>query len=414
MNKTEIVVLGAGMVGVGTALALQQRGHAVTLIDRKKPGKETSYGNAGIIQREAVQPYAFPRDVVKLLRVATGQSNDAHYHVNALWELAPLLARYWAASAPKAYEPLAAAYGRLVEHCISEHQGLITAANATGLVQKHGWREIYRSAAAFEHDAAEAITVAKRHGLDCQILDSQTLARAEPALKIPLAGAIHWRDPWSISDPGELVTRYAELFIQRGGQFVHGDALSLAPRGTGWGVTTQHGAVEASQVVVALGPWAATLTQRLGYQLPLFVKRGYHRHYAPQAAVQMPMLDVENGVMLAPMSRGLRLTTGAEFAKLDAPPTPVQLARAEVAVRELLDLGAPVEATPWLGARPCTADMNPIIGKATRHNGLWFNFGHSHQGFTLGPATGRLLAEMMHGETPYIDPTPYRPERFKH
>jgi D-amino-acid dehydrogenase len=124
------------------------------------------------------------------------------------------------------------------------------------------------------------------------------------------------------------------------------------------------------------------------------------------------MLDVANGVMLAPMARGLRLTTGAEFARRDARATPVQLDHAERSTRRLVDLGDGVEAEPWLGARPCTVDMKPVIGPAPRHPGLWFNFGHAHQGFTLGPATGRLLAEMMDGETPFTDPAPYLPSRF--
>jgi D-amino-acid dehydrogenase len=109
----------------------------------------------------------------------------------------------------------------------------------------------------------------------------------------------------------------------------------------------------------------------------------------------------------------VRLTTGAEFADRDAPSTPVQLKGAEAAAREVLPgLGARVEGTPWRGARPCTPDMMPIIGKAPRHEGLWFAFGHAHHGMTLGPATGRLVAEMMTGEAPYIDPAPYRVERL--
>ena len=116
--------------------------------------------------------------------------------------------------------------------------------------------------------------------------------------------------------------------------------------------------------------------------------------------------------MLAPMKRGLRLTTGAEFAALDAPATPVQLAQAERSTRQLFELGAGVEPQPWLGARPCTVDMKPVIGAAPRHAGLWFNFGHAHQGFTLGPASGRLLAELIGGEAPYVDPAPFSPRRF--
>ncbi|CAN5674677.1 FAD-binding oxidoreductase [soil metagenome] len=409
---TDIVVLGAGMVGVATALALQQRGHAVTLVDRKMPGRETSYGNAGLIQREAVEPYAFPRDVATLLRVAAGRGNDVHYHADALWPLLPRLARYWYHSAPARHAVVSQAYERLIAHCLGEHAALMAPADAEDLVQKRGWRQAYRSQAAFDAAAAAARTLAQRHGLATELLDSAALARAEPALHAPMAGAIHWQDPWSVNDPGELVARYARLFLQRGGRFVHGDAMTLRTYGNGWSVASGDGSVAAAHAVVALGPWAGALTQRLGYRLPLFVKRGYHRHYATDVRLEVPMLDAERGVALSPMSRGLRIATGAEFARHDAPATPVQLMRAEHSTRELLALGAPLEDLPWLGARPCTVDMKPVIGPAPRHPGLWFNFGHAHQGFTLGPATGRLLAEMLHGETPYIDPAPYLPSRF--
>jgi D-amino-acid dehydrogenase len=112
------------------------------------------------------------------------------------------------------------------------------------------------------------------------------------------------------------------------------------------------------------------------------------------------------------MNRGIRLTTGAEFAALDAPKTPVQLDRAEKVARTIFPLGERLDPEPWMGARPCTPDMMPIIGKAPRHDGLWFAFGHAHHGLTLGPVTGRVLAELITGEEPFIDISAYSPQRF--
>lgn len=146
--------------------------------------------------------------------------------------------------------------------------------------------------------------------------------------------------------------------------------------------------------------------------MPLFIKRGYHRHYAAPRMPTRPMLVAERGFVLAPMQRGLRVTTGAEFARHEARPTPRQLEIAAHDARALLDLGAPVEPQPWMGARPCVADMRPVVGRAPRHRGLWFHFGHGHQGFTLGPVTARLLADLIDGTTPYLDPAPYDPARF--
>jgi D-amino-acid dehydrogenase len=143
------------------------------------------------------------------------------------------------------------------------------------------------------------------------------------------------------------------------------------------------------------------------------VKRGYHMHFdSSTASLSHVVVDVDNGYALAPMKKGIRLTTGAEFARRDAPSTPVQLETLEPIARRLLPIGARLEASPWLGARPCTADMLPVIGAAPAHRGLWFCFGHAHHGLTQAASSGRLLAEMISGRETYIDPRPYRIERF--
>jgi D-amino-acid dehydrogenase len=179
-------------------------------------------------------------------------------------------------------------------------------------------------------------------------------------------------------------------------------------------VETAAGPLDAGDVVIALGPWTPDVLGPLGIKLPLAVKRGYHRHFRPQgnAALSRPVLDAENGYVLAPMEQGIRVTTGVEFAARDAAPTPVQLDRLLPAARELFPLGEAVEAQPWLGARPCFPDSRPVISRAPRQRGLWLAYGHGHWGLTLGPATGRLVAEMMTGATPFCDPKPYAADRF--
>ena len=409
---TDVLVLGAGMVGTCTALQLALRGHSVALIDRRAPGSETSYGNAGIIQREAVAPYAFPRDWRAVLRVALKRGMDVNYHVGALPAVIPPLARYWHASAPARYAPVVREYSRLIEHCLTEHQALIAASGADALVRREGYRVGFRSQATMDRMAAQAATFQAEYGVRHALLDAGALAQAEPGLHGRLAGAVHWLDPWSVSDPGALVQHYAARFVGLGGHLADGDAATLTPIAGGWQVQSADGPLTARHAVVALGPWAKALTARLGYRLPLFVKRGYHRHYQGGPGLRLPLIDADSGFVLAPTSRGIRVTTGAEFARIGAPATPVQLAKAERAARSLIDLPIPVEDTPWLGNRPCTVDMKPVVGPAPQHAGLWFNFGHGHQGFTLGPVTGRLIAEMIGGATPIVDPTPYSPLRF--
>lgn len=408
----DVLVLGAGMVGVCTALQLALRGHRVTLVDRREPGRETSYGNAGIVQCDAVEPYAFPRDLATLLRVACKRGADVNYHLAALPALVRPLWQYWRNSAPARHQGIAPAYAALTQRSPAEHERLMALAGADDLVRRDGYLFVYREASTLAAAVDLARRTDERFGVPHRVLDADQLALAEPALRQRLAGAIHWLEPWSVSDPGELVSRYARLFQQQGGRLLRGDASTLRSRGQQWTVRTDDGEVSAPHAVIALGPWSDSLLRTWGYRYPLFVKRGYHRHFLGAPAPRLALLDADRGLVIAPMQRGVRITTGAEFARLDAPPTPVQMDRAQALAAELLELGAPVEAQPWLGARPCTGDMLPVIGAAPRHPGLWFNFGHSHQGFTMGPLTGRLLAELIEGVAPVVDPIPYDPRRL--
>lgn len=414
---SDVIVLGAGMVGTCTALHLRERGHRVLLLDRREPGRETSYGNAGLIQREAVQPYAFPREPAALMDALLERTPAVHTHWRALPRIAPRLWRYFRHSSPAGHAQATRHFSALIAHALAEHQALIERASAQALVSRQGFRFVFRSQAALDAAVAEARTLARDFGVRHAVEDAAALKAAEPALDTArLKGAVHWLDPWAVSDPGALVRHYADLLLQRGGEFAHGDAETLQPtlqqQGAGWQVRTASGVVQAQQVVVALGPWSDALVCRLGYRFLLFIKRGYHQHYGASGVLHQPLLDAERGYVVAPMRQGWRITTGAEFAHIDAPATPVQLHAAEACARELLPLGKAIDAEPWLGARPCIADMLPIMGAAPRHRGLWFNFAHAHQGFTLGPVAGRLVAELISGEAPFVDPAPYSPARF--
>jgi D-lysine oxidase len=413
--KADIVVLGAGMVGVGAALHLQKRGRNVVLIDKHgAAGEETSYGNTGIIECASVFPYMFPRYPLQILRYALNRAPEARYSVADLPALLPWLIRYYLASAPD--RALRGAMGvlPLIRQSLAEHEALVAEAGVPDLLKRIGWIKLFRSAATFD-GALRELERAKAYGVEGQVLDQRAITHREPNLSGDFAGAIHFPAPGFVPDPGGLAKAYATLFRRKGGRFLTGDARTLQQTGDGrWRVATEEGAVTAREAVVAMGPWADLVFAPLGYSIPFAVKRGYHLHLAAvgNAVLNHPVLDIDQGFCLAPMNRGIRLTTGVEFARRDAPPNPVQVEQALPKAHALFPLGDAVDAQPWKGARPCLPDMLPIIGRAPRHPGLWFDFGHQHHGLTLGPVSGRLLAEMMTGETPFADPAPFSVERF--
>lgn len=414
MTRSDVFVLGAGMIGISVATHLQKRGRAVTLVDRRGAAEETSFGNAGLIQREGIFPYGFPHDFGALVRYGLNRTVDAHYHPSALLKIAPFLWRYWHHSRPARHAEVARRYSKLIEHCVAEHDALAREAGAEGLIHRGGWLKVFRTERERDLRFAEAEAWRRDFGINHRQYDAAGLREFEPHLAPVLSGALHWTDPTSVDDPQALGLAYLGLFRRLGGTFVQGNAANLEAQGKGWRLRTPQGVLEADATVIALGPWADVLTRAFGYDLPLAVKRGYHMHYraAGEAKLNHPMLDAEGGYFLAPMQRGIRLTTGAEFALRDAIRTPVQLGRAEPIARNLFPLAERLDTEPWMGARPCTPDMLPVIGPAPRHAGLWFAFGHAHHGHTLGPVTGRLIAEMVTGETPFIDPAPYAAERF--
>jgi D-amino-acid dehydrogenase len=413
MARTDALVLGAGIIGTSIALHLAKRGLAVALLDRRGPGEETSYGNAGVIEGNTLLPHPFPRGLSALLRVALKRATEANYHLSFLPRVAPWLLAYRSQSALAHRMEFAEAMRPLYARALPEHEVLIAEAGAGRYLRKTGWLKVYRSDAGFAETAPER-ELATKLGLPHQVLDRDGVHALEPALAPVFRHAIFWSDAGSISNPLAVTRAYAARFAALSGLVLKGDARSLHRNGAQWRIETPEGPVDAPVVVLALGPWTPDVLGAFGLRLPLAVKRGYHRHFQPRGntGLSRPVVDVDVGYCVAPMEQGLRLTTGAEFAARDAPPTPVQLDRLLPAARTLFPLGDPVDTVTWLGSRPCFADSRPVIGPAPGQPGLWLAFGHAHWGLTLGPVTGRLVAELIAGATPFCDPKPYRADRF--
>ena len=244
--------------------------------------------------------------------------------------------------------------------------------DATRYLRKNGWLKLYRTEAAFR-EAGRERELAAKFSLPNVVLDRDGALALEPGLTPVFQRGVHWPEAASISNPLAVTKAYAARFVALGGALLTGDARSLRRTGAGWQVDTRQGPLEAAEAVLAVGPWTPDVLGPLGLRLPLAVKRGYHQHFRPRgnAGLTRPVVDAELGYCVAPMEQGLRLTTGAEFAARDAPPTPVQLDRLLPKARALFPLGEPADAKPWMGSRPCFPDSKPVIGRAPGHPGLW-------------------------------------------
>ena len=166
MSQADAVVLGAGIVGISVAVHLQQRGRSTVLVDRRGAAEETSFGNAGLVQREGVYPYGFPHDFGALFRYGLNRTIDAHYHPSAIPRLARFLWIYWTHSRPKQHAAIARAYAQLIEHCIVEHEALMGEAGAGDLARPTGWMKVFRTERERDKRFAEAERWKQEFGLN--------------------------------------------------------------------------------------------------------------------------------------------------------------------------------------------------------------------------------------------------------
>lgn len=416
MTRT-VVVLGAGIVGVSCALELQRRGWAVTLLDKSAPGREASYGNAGVMARSSLVPFNNPGLWSALPRLLKNTSAQFRYDPvflarNLSWAIAFLYR-----AQKRFYDETAAALDALIRLSFDEHRRWLAEAGIEHRLRTNGWLFLYRSEAAFEGNRLSRETF-DRFGIATQALDPHALSDLEPDLKPIFPRALWIKDTASVDSPGRVVEAYAKLFASRGGRIERAAVSGLQRSGAGgaWRIASADGVMrEADRVVVALGPWSKEfLGDALGVSVPMAFERGYHMHYraAPGTRLGRPVYDTGGGYVLSPMEQGLRLSTGVQLAARDAPKNLAQLELAEAAARQAFPLEGRLEAEAWLGSRPTLPDSRPMIGECPDRPGLWLAFGHQHIGFSTGPGTAALLGAMMSGETGAIDPAPFRPSRF--
>jgi D-amino-acid dehydrogenase len=411
-KQVDVAVLGAGIVGTSAGIAARQRGLSVVLIDRREPGSETSYGNAGIISSGSILPLNRP-SLWSALPSYLGNTS-APLRWNPMWVMRNLdwVARFLGnAASPSRTRPRAAALHGLIGASMKLHREWIVQAGAGNRIRETGWLKAWRG---------DAVGAAKQEqdflaefGIKSELLDRQAISALEPTiLPVYKTGLLHTQTA-SVDSPGNVTKAYARMFAGAGGDVRQADIKAIESTGDGWRVVLGDGAISARHVVVALGPWSADLLAPLGYRVPLAVERGYHQEFTPNPArsLQRPIHDADGGFLMTPMENGIRVTSGVELTDRDAPSSFAQLDMVVPMARSVVEFGSAVGEV-WRGARPTLPDSLPMIGKAPRHQGLWLAFGNQHIGFTTGPATGSAIAAMLAGEKPSFDTAAFAPGRY--
>lgn len=411
-KDADVVVLGAGIVGVSAAYAVRQQGMSVVLVDRREPGSETSYGNTGILSSGSIFTLNQPSLWKALPKYLTNRHAALRWNLPWAIRNAGWLIRFLANATPANTKARALALRGLIQASLKLHREWIVKAGAGERIRETGWLKVWRSDALATAKAEQAALA--EYGIESELLaDRQAISAIEPnILPVYKVGLLHTQTA-SVNSPGAVVKAYARMLADAGGEIRNAEIRAIEPDGNGWRVVTADGVIRARHVVVALGPWSAELLQPLGYRVPLAVERGYHREFRPNPArpLSRPIHDADGAFLMTPMEDGIRVTTGVELTWRDAPSSFAQLDAVVPLARGVVEFGEAV-ANPWRGARPTLPDSLPVIGPAPRHKGLWLAFGHQHIGFTTGPATGAAIAAMISGAQPPFDAAAFSPGRY--
>ena len=408
-----VTVVGAGIIGICCALELQRRGFQVKLLDRRGPGEETSSGNAGILSYSNITPLADPALLSRLHHLVLNLDDDFLLHYPHLISLLPWLLRFVSRCKRETFLRDGGSMNQLTSASVDLHKQWIAQAGAGDLLNSGGGLKLYRKRETFLRDQLER-ELLQQCSVRYTVLDAEQAYELEPDLKRIFVQAVLIDDSLSIRNPEQLCKRYAQMFVDAGGEIAQASVESLHQNATGWEVTTDQGVHSSSQLVVCMGAWTPQLIAPLGYSNPLAIERGYHTVFSPAQGTGLshPIFDVDASYVMAPMEAGLRVTTGSNLVRRETSPDPRQLERVIPQVREAFPVAEKLKQEPWMGRRPTVPDTLPIIGPAPHHDNLWLAFAHSHMGLTLGPITGQLIANFISGSEQPFSVTACAPSRY--
>ena len=412
VHEKHYLVVGAGIVGVSTAIWLQRAGNNVTIIDREGPAAGTSYGNAGVLAAASVVPIPVPGLLGKIPGMLFNANKPLFLRWSYLYRLLPFLRHYLGHAKPKIVERISDGLTLLLQDTADQHLALAANTPATAFITTGDYLFGYTDRAAYEADQY-GWNLRRARGYQFTEMQADDLAAYDPALANRFGFGVRCPDHGFISDPGAYVTALFDHFRAQGGQFKTATVSDFHIQdGIAKAVITDTGRLEADTIIVTTGAWSGPLAEKLGVQVPLESERGYHVEFVnPSIQLKAPIMVAAGKFVVTPMQGRLRCAGVVEFGGLEAAPSrgPFELLRRQTAA--LFPELTYDRVDEWMGHRPATSDSLPVIGAAPKAKNIWLGYGHQHVGLTGGPKTGRWLAQLATQQSPNVDLSCFAPSR---
>jgi D-hydroxyproline dehydrogenase len=411
IQEAEVIVAGAGAIGLCIALHLRNAGREVLLVDREEPGEGASRGNAGVLANYECVPLGTPSVLKSLPHLLFDTNSPLSISLSALPRLSPWLLRFARCSSEARARAHAVALAALLKNSIAAYEPLIEQAGAHSLLRREGALHLFRrkrdlEAAAWEQELRAAM------GIRQTPLNRSDLESLEPSLPTEYTQGILFPDAAHLLDPLQLMRQLARAFCDNGGAIVRAEIGSVRSSAQRVSLMGENVELRARTAVIALGAWSTRLTRQVGDRIPLETERGYHVEFpTPAPMLNRPVCPLDLGFYLTPMEGRLRAAGTVELSSITRGPNPRRLRLIEQSTRRLFPDLAPARST-WLGFRPSLPDSLPVIGRSPRARNVIYAFGHGHLGVTLAAETGRIVADLITRDRDTGELTALSPSRF--
>lgn len=409
----DVLVIGAGVIGLACAFHLVQAGKRVLLLDRDQPRLAASFGNAGHIATEQIFPLASPEVMRDIFRYVFDSESPLRIRPAYLRSILPWLLRFAWSSRQGAFDRGVTALSSLQYTAMADMANLLREAKALHLLKTAGHLVLVENAASVSGAQKEIVRLGA-FGIHADWLSPSQVGELAPDITAPIKGAMQFTGSGHVNDPHLVCEALCDAFLAAGGQFAAAEIIAVESIAAGFTAHTSTGArFRGKQLVLCGGAWSKPLAAQLGYPVPLDTERGYHIELPgifPR--FNIPVASLERKIIMMPLSGGLRMTGTVEFGGMQLAPDPKRYAMLKRHMNALVANIPTDNMTTWMGFRPSLPDHLPVLGRAPDGRNLFFAFGHQHLGLTLAGVTARIIAAQVVGRELDISLVPFAPDRF--
>ena len=412
MIKTDIVILGGGVIGLSIALKMLNASREVILLDPKEPGTGASYGNAGTIAEYAVLPVGSPEIIKKLPSLLFNKNSPISIKRSEILTLAPWLIRFLYQSAPKQAAKNAQAITNLLANSRFRWEELAGQINGESLLSSNGNIYLYKSDSSYESGLKD-INNRRKYGLNAEMLNPSELNKLEPNLNFSEGGASYFPDGAYMSDPGKMIKLLLDINIKKGCQVFKHAANKIVRTSQGVKVILDDKSqIISKHLVISAGAYSKSFAKQVGDFIPLVAERGYHVEYEmKKPLLNRPCCSVEDGFYMSPLTGRLRVAGTVELGGLSPEISKHRIKHLERGALSFFpNLGKP--SREWLGFRPSIPDSKPVISQSSKGNDIIYAFGHGHIGLTLAPVTAEIVESIITKSKPKLPISEFSVQRF--